>query len=476
MAHEYTGPELCALTACEAVAKLEAGEVSPTEMLEAALSRIETVEPAINALPTLCADRARAHIARLERGEEATWLAGLPIAIKDLTPVAGVRTTFGTKGFADFIPDESDPLVERLEARGGVVIAKSNTPEMGAGANTFNDVFGRTRNPWDTRLNAAGSSGGAAAALATGEVWLAHGSDLGGSLRTPGAYCGVVGLRPSPGRAGGAGKDYAFSHEGVQGPMARTAEDCALFLDAMTGFDPRQPLTFDAPAVSFRESVRRAEAPKRIAYAPDLGGFGPVEGEVRDLMAAALTRLEGIGTDIVEECPDTAGLYDTYITLRAMVWAAGPMQLPEEITRHFKKTLRENAELGLALTGTQIIDAQRTRSELYLKAEAFLRDYDALACPVVGLAPLAAEVEFPTEVDGVATPHYMDWLKFSFYASTLGLPAISVPIGFTANGAPMGIQLIGKPRGEAGLLGIAKAMASVTEGFGTPIDPVVRTG
>ncbi|MEM7524668.1 MAG: amidase family protein [Pseudomonadota bacterium] len=479
MTHTYSGPELCALSAVEAVAALKSGDVSPTELLEAALSRIETVEPSINALPTLCAERARAHIARLgdrpaddPAEDAAVWLAGLPVAITDLTPVAGVRTTFGTKGYADHIPDESYPLVERIERNGGVVIAKSNTPEMGAGANTFNEVFGRTRNPWNTVLNPGGSSGGAAAALATGEVWLAHGSDLGGSLRTPAAYCGVIGMRPSPGRAGGAGRDYAFSQEGVQGPMARTAEDCALLLDAMTGMDPRQPLTFDAPPVSFLESVRRAEAPKRIAYAPDLCGFAPVEPEVTALMDGALNRLGGLGTDIVEGAPDITGLYDCYITLRAMVWAAGPMQLDDDITRHFKKTLRENAELGLALTGGQIIDAQRRRSVLYLEMERLLRDVDALALPVVGLAAQKSEIEFPTEVAGVPHPHYMDWLKFSFLASTVGLPAISVPIGFTANGAPMGIQLIGKPRGEAGLLGIAKAMAEVTPGFGAPIDPI----
>ncbi|MEM7269897.1 MAG: amidase [Pseudomonadota bacterium] len=227
---EYTGPELCALSAVDAVAALKAGDVSPTEMLEAALTRIADVEPKINALPTICADRARSHIANLEEGDEGPWLAGLPLAIKDLTEVEGVRTTFGSPGFADHVPAASTPMVRRLEARGGVVIGKSNTPEMGAGGNTFNPVLGRTLNPWNTALNPGGSSGGAAASLAAGEVWLAHGSDLGGSLRTPAAYCGVVGLRPTPGRAGGGGKDNAFNYEAVQGPMARTVEDCALFL------------------------------------------------------------------------------------------------------------------------------------------------------------------------------------------------------------------------------------------------------
>ena len=473
MAHDYTGPELCALTACEAVEALEKGEVSPAEMLDAAFERIAQVEPHVNALPTLCEDRARDRAAKLTRGDAPVWLAGLPTAIKDLTPVAGVRTTWGTRALADFVPEDSDPLVEKMEARGLVVLGKSNTPEMGAGGNTFNEVFGPTYNPWNTRLNAAGSSGGAAAALATGEIWVGHGSDLGGSLRTPAAYCGVVGMRPSPGRAGGGSKDYAFSQEGVQGPMARNAEDCALMLDAMTGFDPKQPLTFDAPAESFLSQTRRAEPPKRIAFSPDLGGYGPVEKDVRDLMAGAMKALGGLGTDIVEADPKIDGLDETYLTLRAMVWAAGPMQLPEAVTKHFKQTLRENAQQGLDLTTKQIIDAQRHRSAMYLDMERFLRDFDAIACPVVGIGALPQEVEWVREVDGQTMPHYMEWLKWSFLASTCGLPAISVPIGFSTSGAPMGIQLIGKPRGEAGLLQIAKVMESVIDGFGKPIDPNV---
>ena len=468
---EFTGPELCALSAVDAVAALEKGDVSPAEMLDAALSRIEAVEPEINAMPTVCADRARAAITKLEKGNAAPWLAGLPIGIKDLTPVAGVRTTFGTKGLATNIPAASDPLVERLESRGAVVVGKTNTPEMGAGGNTFNEVFGMTRNPWNTALNAGGSSGGAAASVAAGETWLSHGSDLAGSLRTPAAYCGVIGLRPAPGRAGGSPPDYAFSFEGIQGPMARTAEDCALFLDAMSGFDRRQPTTFHEPPVSFLEEVRRAEAPKRIAFAPDLNGFAPVEPEVRDLMSAAMKRLEGVGTVVEEACPELPGLDETYRRLRGMFWAAGAGRLPEEIQKHFKRTLRINSNYGLELTGEEMIDAQRNRSRLYAIMEQFLRGYDALAFPVIGLASFPVETEYPEAVDGVPCVDYVEWLKFSYLATTVGLPAISIPIGFTANGAPMGIQMVGQPRGEAGLLQIAAVMEQITEGFGKPIDP-----
>ncbi len=202
---EFTGPELCRLQAHELVALLKKGEVSSRDCLDAAFARIEAVEPTINAMPTTCPERAYAAADNLDGdADHPGWLAGLPLGIKDLNPVAGVRTTFGTRAFADFVPDKSDPLVARIEARGGIVAGKTNTPEMGAGANTFNTVFGATLNPWDTVLNPGGSSGGAAAGLATGEVWLSHGSDHGGSLRTPAAYCGIVGMRPSPGRAASA--------------------------------------------------------------------------------------------------------------------------------------------------------------------------------------------------------------------------------------------------------------------------------
>lgn len=468
----FTGPELCALSAVDAVAALKKGDVSPTEMLEASLERIAAVEPDINALPTICADRAREHIARLAPGDETPWLAGLPVAIKDLTPVSGVRYTDGTLGMADFVAPATAPLVEMMERRGCVVVGKSNTPEKGAGGNTFNDVFGRTRNPHNTALNPGGSSGGAAAALAAGEVWLAHGSDLGGSLRTPATYCGIVGLRPSPGRCGGGGPDNQFGHEGLQGPMARTAADCALLLDAMSGFDPRAFHSLEAPTVSFVDQLAQAEPPKRIAFAPDVNGLAPVEAEVRDLLASAMKALAGAGTAVEETCPDLPGLMDTYNTLRGCSQWIGPGHAPEAIQKHYKKTLRENIAFGKSLTAEQIITANRQRSALFNTMELFLRDFDALACPVVGIGALPSEIEYPTEINGQPQGHYMDWLKFATIATTCGLPAISVPVGFTKSGGAMGIQFIGKPRGEAGLLKIASVMETLIDGFGKPIDPV----
>src|SRR5829696_905989 len=279
--------ELWRLSAVEAVALLKKKEISPLDLIEASARRIAEVEPAVNALPTLCLDRARDHAKRIMQGlaceasGEAGWLAGLPVSIKDLTDVAGVRTTYGSPLFANHVPAKSHPLVERIERKGGIVIAKSNTPEFGAGGATFNEVFGRTRNPWNTALTPGGSTGGGGAALAAGEIWLAHGSDHAGSLRRPATYCSVVGLRPSPGRITRGTSNNLFSPLSVQGPMARKVADVALFLDTMAGLCARDPLTFEAPHRSFAAAVASPIAPKRVAWTADFGAKIPVDRETR---------------------------------------------------------------------------------------------------------------------------------------------------------------------------------------------------
>jgi len=473
---DFTGPDLCALSAVDAVTLLRKGDVSRQEIQDAAFARIAQVEPAINALPILCADRAREFAKQLTGPGDSddSWLAGLPVAIKDLTNVAGVKTTFGSPGFADFIADKTDAGVDRIETNGGVVIAKSNTPEFGAGGNTFNPVFGRTRNPWNTSRNAGGSSGGSAAALAAGEVWLAQGSDLAGSLRTPAAYCGVVGLRPTPGRVPVGPGDVPFSTEGLSGPMARTVGDLALFLDAMVGFDPRDPLSLEKPAQSYQSEVSRAGQSYRIAYSPDLNGFAPVESDIDTILRGALAKMQKTGCTIDEACPELPTLYDTYITLRGMRWASGPGQLPEDKQRHFKDTLRQNIDLGHALTTQQIYDAQRGRGVIFANMLAFLQTHDVLACPVVGLKPGPIEEEYPLSVAGQKMNDYVDWLRFSYLATTAALPALSLPVGFTDDGMPVGMQLIGPPRGEARLLAVAATIERQLDlPTKTPIDPVV---
>ena len=472
----FSGPELCRLTATEVVGLLRKGEIAASEALDAALTRIEQVDGAINAMPTVCADRARAALKEIGKrkranGNHVAWLAGLPIGIKDLTPVKGVRSTLGTKALADNIAKESDPLVERLEDRGGIVVGMTNTPEMGAGGNTFNAVFGMTRNPRDTRKNAGGSSGGAAASLASGEVWLSHGSDFAGSLRTPAALCGVVGLRPTPGRAGGSPPVIAFSTEGVQGPMARNVMDTALFLDAMCGWDPRVPISIEAPADPFQAAVRKAKPGVRIAYAPTLDGFAEVESEIDAVLRRALRLTEKEGAIVEETCPELPDLYPTFVTLRGIAWGALPGTKGPEVQKHYKKTLKDNIALGYKLKPEQIFKAMHAKSALYFKMQEFLSTWDVLACPVVGLEAQDVEIEYPTSVNGKPMADYIDWLRFAFLATTTGLPALSLPVGFTKSGMPVGLQLIGPPRGEAKLLAVARAVEVAVKFPTTPIDP-----
>ncbi|MGR3496972.1 amidase [Citreimonas sp.] len=466
----FTGPDLCRLTACEALDALASGQVSPHDLIEASLARIEQTGPAINAMVTTCPDRAREAASALQPG---TPLAGLPVGIKDLTPVAGVRTTWGTKAFADNVPEASHPLVERLEDRGAIVVGKTNTPEMGAGANTFNAVFGATRNPWDTRMNAGGSSGGAAAGLATGEVWLSHGSDLGGSLRTPAAYCGIVGLRPSPGVAWGGPATNAFDTMPVQGPMARNVEDCALFLDAMAGFDPRAPLSWPAPATTYRDACRQEPGAVRIAFSHDLGGLAPIERDMETALRDAAARIDAGGLPVEETAPPSAGTANIFRTLRAFGFWTDARETPEEVTRHYKATLRGNIDEGRALDADTVAAAQSARTRLYGAMAGFMADYDVLAGPIAGLFPLPVEVEYPPSVAGHESRDYLDWLRFAMLATLCGLPALSLPVGFNAAGMPVGMQLIGRPRGEARLLQVARRIEEILALDLRPIDPNV---
>ncbi len=467
----FSGPELCALEAHEVVGLLRRGEISPNDLLDASFKRCAEVEPDVNAMPIICADRARVKLSNLQPN---TILAGIPIGIKDLMAVGGVRTTYGTKGLADNIPETSEPLVEVLENNGAIVIGKTNTPELGAGGNTFNEVFGSTRNPWNTSRNAGGSSGGAAASLATGEVWLSHGSDYGGSLRTPAAYCGVVGLRPSAGRAGGGGILTAWNTEGVQGPMARSVTDCALFLDAMCGFDPASPISIETPSSPFLRAAGSAPENLRIAYSPDMGGHGLVSPEVADVLVAALTVVERNGGTVEEVKLNTSTLDKTFRTLRGLGFLAQYSRMPDAVRIHLKRTILENVAHGKSLTVEDIADAQISRSIMFNNISGLLHKYDVIACPVVGLVAGPVDEEFPTTVNGQPLGDYLDWLRFSNLATVTGLPAISLPVGFTPDGMPMAIQLIGPNRGEGKLLAVARVMEQMLGLSNCPIDPVVK--
>lgn len=470
---DFTGPDICARPAREVVDMLRRKVVSPKELLDFSYARMDQVGKAVNATVIQCRERAYAQLDAVKDLDpsEPGWLGGLPIGIKDLNDVSGVKTTMGSWGLRDNIASVSTPLVETIEARGGIITGKTNTPEFGAGGNTFNDVFGYTRNPWDTSKNAGGSSGGAAASLAVGETWLSHGSDLAGSCRTPAAYCGVVGLRPSPGRAGGGPGPAGFLNEGISGPMARDVEDCALFLDNMTGFDPRIPLSLDAPAVSFQDALKQDKKNIRIAFSEDQGGFAPVEREVREILSGAMKIAGKSGITVEEGCPDMPALYDSYIALRGMHYGAVNNFVPDSVKKYFKSTLRDNIDVGIKQTSHDIYLAQRGRTEVYHQMLDFLTDFDVFAIPVVGLEPGPVEQEWPPAVDGVQMPDYVDWLRFSFLATTAALPALAMPAGFTKSGMPIGIQLIGPPRGDALLLQVGLALERALNLPKKPIDP-----
>lgn len=468
--------ELVRLPAREVVRLLAEREISPLEAIDAAIARIEAVDPDVNAVPTLCIERARQHARRLETAlppeDRRGWLAGLPILVKDLTDVAGVRTTYGSPIFAEHVPERSDILVERLEARGAIVLGKTNTPEFGAGANTFNEVFGATRNPWNTALTCGGSSGGSAVALATGMAWLATGSDLGGSLRTPAAFCAVVGLRPSPGRVPHGPSLTPFQTLSVEGPMARDVRDLALFLDAMSGFDPRDPLSFESGRSSFTDAVGWPPKLRRVAFSPDLGGITPVDPEIARICREAAGRFRELGADVVENAPDLSPAVEAFTVLRAEHFVTTRAPLLEAHRARLKPEVVWNIEHGLRLTAADIGRAERLRAAMLQNTVRFFEDHDLLLCPAAVVPPFPVEIRWIEELAGHRFPSYVDWLTITYAITLTSCPAISVPCGFTANGLPVGLQIVAPLRGEALLLRAAVAFEDLI-GIASqlPIDP-----
>jgi amidase len=466
--------DLYRLTALDCVRRLRAGELTPLDLIDAVERRAAAVNGAVNALVTPCYDRARDRARRLMKlpPAERGLLAGLPVGIKDLNPVAGVRTTFGSPIFADNVPDVSDIMVQTIEANGGVVVGMTNTPEFGAGANTFNEVFGETRNPWNPALNAAGSSGGSAAALATGIVALASGSDLGGSLRTPASFCSVVGLRPSPGRVANGPGEQRFNDLSVEGPMARNVLDVALFLDAMVGWRIEDPVSLPAPAEPFLSVAQRKRKPKRVALAVDLGGATPVDQPTRAIVRQAADRLAKAGVEIVEASPDFSGAKDCFHVLRGLGYATNMQALLKKHRDKLKPDVIWNIEQGMALTAERIGKALLYRSRLYGAMVAFLEEHDFLLTPAACCAPNPIEERWVREVDGHRFENYIGWLTLPACITLTTCPAISIPAGFTDDGRPVGVQLVGAPRGDAALLSAAAAVEDILgERDAVPIDP-----
>jgi amidase len=470
--------DLIRMSATEAVTRLRAGEISPLELIDAAEARIADVEPHVNALPTLCFDRARDHAKRLmaERHppalNEAGFLGGLPVAIKDLNDVAGVRTTYGSPIFKDHVPVRSHPLVERIERKGGIVVAKSNTPEFGAGGSTFNEVFGRTRNPWNLALTCGGSTGGGAVAVATGEVWLAQGTDHGGSLRYPGTFCSVVGIRVSPGRITRGAVNNLYSPLSVQGPMARNIPDLALFLDTMTGYCPLDPLTFDAPAESFVTALGRAGPPKRIAYSPDYGGRVMVERETRAICEAAVRRFEELGCIVEEYAPYLGGVEEAFMILRAQHFVVDRELQLREHRDLIKPDIIWNTEKGLSQSPSQLAWADRERAAFYRRVAEMFERYDVFITPSAGTPAFDVNLTHPATIDGVKLENYMGAATLNATMTMASCAAVAVPAGFDQFGRPVGLQIAAPPRQEARALAAAGFLERLT-GLDAlvPVDP-----
>ena len=451
--------ELIGLSACEAVEKLRLGEVSSLELIDAAEARIAKTDGTLNALPTLCLERAREHAKRImaKAPSDAAphYLHGLPIAVKDLVEVESVRTTHGSPIFAENISAFSDYLIQRLEANGAVVLAKSNTPELGAGSQTFNEVFGQTQNPWNGTLTPGGSSGGSAAALTAGQVWLATGSDLGGSLRNPASFCSVIGLRPSPGRIAHGPANLPFADMAVQGPMARNVADTALMLDAMVGQHADDPQSLPVPASPYADI--KAVVPKRVAFSPDLGGIVPVTAEVRSAIARAAEAFANLGAEVVEACPDLSQARDTFHVLRALGFASGRGALLDNHRDLLKEEVVWNIEAGRALTSREISRAQLARSQIFHNATEFFADHDLLLCPAAVTPPFDSSIRWLEEVEGICLETYIDWLLICSAITLTSCPAISVPCAFSTDGRPIGAQMVAPPRREDQLIAAALA-------------------
>jgi amidase len=460
-------------TACAVVDKLNSDEITPLDLLDVLEKRIGEVDGKVNALPTLCFDRARTHAKALMRKPvgQRGLLAGMPIPIKDLFNVKGVLNTQGSPIFKDTISAHSDLFVEHLEHNGGVVYAKSNTPEFGAGANTFNEVFGATLNPWDTSRSAAGSSGGAAVALATGMAWLAHGTDMGGSLRNPASFCGIVGMRPSIGRVAHTPSSSIDRNLTVHGPMARNIRDLALLLDAMSGEHAADPLSLPRLPTSFLSAARSGKGPKRIAYSPDLG-ITPVDPEVAAITRKAAMRFAEAGVIVEEAHPDLREAHECFHVLRAFDFAMTKATLLRTKRHLLKPEVIWNIEEGLKLTVEQIARAEAQRVEMTARTVEFFKTYDLLLAPATIVAPFPIENRYVAECAGHKFDNYVEWLAIVYAITLACCPALSLPCGFTGSGLPVGLQMVAAPRGEAQLLAGAGVLEDILGIRGaTPIDP-----
>jgi amidase len=453
---------------------LRAREVSAAEVTRAFIAQVERVNPKVNAIVTFLPEKALRQARALDKQrpppDKPLW--GLPIAYKDLVATRGIRTTQGSLVHEHHVPDEDHAIVERLTAAGAITLGKTNTPEFGAGSQTFNKVFGTTRNPYDLTKTSGGSSGGAAAAVACGMLPFADGSDLAASLRNPGNYCNVVGFRPTPGRVPQWPGADAWNTLSVTGSIGRTVADCALLFSAMAGPDARDPTTIAEPGSIFRKKLSRDFRKTRVAWSRDLGGL-PVEPAVTAVLEPHRRTLAALGCVLEDGEPDFSGATEAFETLRATAFVQKLGPLLAEHRDKLKDTVVWNIEEGLRRSAADVARAQALRSALFHRLRRFLERYEFLVCPVNQLAPFPAEVEWPREVAGERMGNYLDWMKSCYYITVTGHPAISVPAGFTPGGLPVGLQIVGRYRDDFGVLQLAHAFETAT-GFWRRRPPCVE--
>jgi amidase len=464
------------MTAMEVAARIRAKDLSASEVMEAHLDRIERTNPLANAIVTLLPEKAmeeaRAADERLVRGLPVGPLHGLPVAHKDLVLTEGIRTTFGSRVFEDHVPEEDALIVERLKSAGAITMGKTNTPEFGAGSQTFNEVFGETLNPYDPARTCGGSSGGAAAALACGMLPIADGSDMGGSLRNPASFCNVVGFRPSPGRVPTWPDFAAWLTLSVEGPMARTVQDTALMLGAISGPDPRSPISLPEPGSIFSQPLERDFGRVCVAWSRDLGGL-PVDAAVTEVLEDQRHVFKDLGCVVEDAEPDFRDTDEVFKVLRAGRFELAYGELLDAHRNEMKDTVVWNIEEGKKLDGPRIGRAERKRTELYHRIQNFMQRYEFLILPVSQVPPFDIKQRYVTEINGEPMETYIDWMKSCYYITVTGLPAASVPCGFTHEGLPVGVQIVGRPRDDFGVLQLAHAFEGVTE-FWRYRPPMVR--
>ena len=458
--------DICFMTAVEIVRHIRAKEFSIRELMEAHLQQIENINPLVNAIVTLLPEQALNQAIEADealfRGDSVGPLHGLPVAHKDLFPTKGIRTTFGSSLFSDFVPDHDALIVRRLREAGAITVGKTNTPEFGLGANTLNEVFGETLNPYNTSKACGGSSGGAAVALCCRMLPIADGSDYGGSLRNPASFCNVVGFRTSPGRVPVWPSAVGWFPFNVHGPMARTVQDTALMLSAIAGPDSLSPIAISEPGSLFARPLDRDFNGTRVAWSRNLGGL-PVDPRVTAVIGNNLHIFESLGCVVEETEPDFKNADEIFKVWRAWYFELEYRELLKNHSARIKESVIWNIQDGLKLTGPEIGKAERNRTELYHQIRNFMDTYEFLILPVNQVPPFDITQRDINEINGVKMNTQMDWLKSCYYISVIGLPAISIPCGFTPEGLPVGIQIVGRHQDDFGVLQLAYAFEQATK-------------